>query len=80
MTELLLRTQLSTEQRSYLEVIQSCGESLLRIISDVLDISKIESQSLVLESIPFDLKRLVNRSISALRVLAAQKGIKVRGD
>ena len=77
MTELLLRTQLSAEQKSYLDIIQSSGESLLRIISDVLDISKIESNSLKLESIPVNLKAVVAKAISSLRVMASQKGIEV---
>ena len=77
MTELLLRTQLSAEQKSYLDIIQSSGESLLRIISDVLDISKIESNSLKLESIPVNLEAVVAKAISSLRVMASQKGIEV---
>ncbi|CAI5501310.1 unnamed protein product, partial [Closterium sp. Naga37s-1] len=76
-TELLLRTELTEEQRSYLEVILSSGENLLNIISDVLDISKIEARSIVLESIPFSLRETIEDSLSSVRVLALQKDLEL---
>ncbi|CAI5471438.1 unnamed protein product [Closterium sp. Yama58-4] len=73
--ELLLQTPLTAEQQQYCEVIRSSGESLLHIISDVLDISKIEARSLALESIPFHLQQTVEDAVAAVAVLARQKGL-----
>ncbi|GJP30090.1 hypothetical protein CLOM_g22303 [Closterium sp. NIES-68] len=78
--DLLLRTGLTDEQRSYLEVIRTSGDALLRIISDVLDISKIEAHSLQLESVPFDLRVAVAEAESTVRVLVLQKGIQLLVD
>src|SRR4030095_16907065 len=55
MTGLLLRTGLSAEQRDYVETIRTSGESLLTIINDILNISKIQSGKLELENRPFSL-------------------------
>ena len=50
---LLLETPMNPEQREYLETIRKCGDSLLHLISDILDFSKMESDKLVLEERPF---------------------------
>jgi len=55
MTELALETDLTPEQREYLDVVRGSAESLLKVINDVLDFSKIEAGKLDLESVPFDL-------------------------
>ncbi|CAI6010234.1 unnamed protein product [Closterium sp. NIES-65] len=73
--ELLLDTPLTAEQRSYLDIIRTSGDNLLRIISDVLDLSKIESQSLPLEDVPFCLATCVKESTALLSVAAADKGL-----
>lgn len=54
-TSLLLDTDLSEDQREYVESIRVSGESLLEIINDILDFSKFESGRLDLEEAPFDL-------------------------
>jgi signal transduction histidine kinase/CheY-like chemotaxis protein len=59
MIELLQDTDLSSEQRRFSEIIQGSGELLLAIINDILDLSKIEAGKLELESIPFNLERLL---------------------
>ncbi|MCP4674276.1 MAG: response regulator [Deltaproteobacteria bacterium] len=59
MTELLSLTELSNEQKEYLDVVSSSGKALLSIINDILDYSKIQSGQLSLEPHPFDLERLV---------------------
>ena len=59
MTELALDTELSAEQRDYLDTVKSSAESLLAILNDILDFSKIESRKLELESIPFSVRDLV---------------------
>ena len=75
--ELLLRTPLTSEQRQYLDIIRTSGDNLLRIISDVLDLSKIESQSLALEHRPFKLATVVSEALTLLRVVAADKSLQV---
>ena len=59
MTELLLNTGLSSQQREYVNIITRSADSLLRVINDVLDFSKIEAGKLTIESIPFNLRTLV---------------------
>jgi PAS domain S-box-containing protein len=59
MTELLQGTSLNPEQRDYVDTVAHCGESLLTILNDILDLSKIEAGKLQFESIPFDLASLV---------------------
>ena len=56
MTQLIMNSNLSPQQRHYAEYINSSAESLLQIINDILDISKIESGKFSLEKIPFDLR------------------------
>ncbi len=58
-TELLQQTSLNPEQRDYVDTIGRCGESLLTILNDILDLSKIEAGKLRFESVPFDLTSLV---------------------
>jgi PAS domain S-box-containing protein len=64
MTDLLIQTELSKQQRMYLETIRSSGENLLTIISDILDFSKIEAGKLTLEYIEFDLQALLEDVIN----------------
>jgi len=73
MTELLLDTELSGEQREYGETIQRSADSLLRLINDILDFSKIEAGKLELERIPFSLHRLIHDVAQVLRFLAESK-------
>jgi two-component system sensor histidine kinase/response regulator len=77
MTELILDTELTTEQREYLGLVKSSAESLLSIINDVLDFSRIEAQKLELESIPFDLRESLGETMKALSFRAHQKGLEL---
>ena len=63
MTELLIDTPLSAEQREYAEIIQSSGKNLLRLINDILDFSKIKEGKLVFEHQVFDLHRLIKNAL-----------------
>ena len=74
--ELLLDTPLAGEQRSMVEMICSSGDSLLRIISDVLDLSKIEGEMLVIEFCDFDLRKHLQEAVALEDVVIRDKGLK----
>ncbi len=75
--ELILDTELSTEQRRALELVRSSSEALLMILNDILDYSKIEAEHLELESIPFDLSKVVHATASLLAVRAREKHLEL---
>ncbi len=77
MTGLLLDTELSLEQRDFVETIRSSGDTLLTIINDILDFSKIESGKLELEQHPFDLRACVEQSLDLLASKATGKGLEL---
>ena len=77
MAELLSDTQLTDEQRTYVETFQRAGANLLALINDILDLSKVESGKLTLERIPFDLIDVVTRAVELIRVKARDKGLEV---
>ena len=79
MADLLLDSSLESEQRRQAQSIQECGESLLSIIDDILDISKIEAGKLDLEPIEFDLCAMVDRLVETLAVRAQRKQIDLAG-
>src|SRR5213596_586836 len=75
--ELVLDTELSTEQRRALELVRSSSEALLMILNDILDYSKIEAEHLELESIPFDVSKVVHATASLLAVRAREKHLEL---
>lgn len=75
MTELLIDSNLNTEQKEYAEIIQKSGESLLNIINDILDYSKIESGTLSLEIREFSVAETIEEVLDLFRSRAAQKQI-----
>jgi two-component system sensor histidine kinase/response regulator len=77
MTDLVLDTDLSREQRQYLETARDSAESLLAIINDILDFSKIEAGKLDLEAAPFRLRDNVEDAIRSLAVRAHTQGIEL---
>ena len=77
MTGLLLDTPLGPEQREYAEIARSSGESLLALINDVLDLSKIETGHLELEDIDFDLNAVVDEAVDAVALRAAEKRLEL---
>ena len=75
MTELALETDLTPQQRDYLEMVLSSGESLLTIINDILDFSKIEAGKLDLEAIEMDLQAILRKPVDLLKAKAEAKGL-----
>ncbi len=75
MVELLLTTDLTPEQQEYAQTIQGSSDALLTILNGILDLAKIEAGKLEIESIPFDLRRLVEETGQLLAPKAAQKGL-----
>jgi len=75
LTDLLLDTELDSEQREYAVLVKSSADSLLTVINDVLDFSKIEAGKLDLESIEFQLRDGIAPSVGMLAVRAHQKGL-----
>jgi signal transduction histidine kinase/CheY-like chemotaxis protein/integral membrane sensor domain MASE1 len=73
MTELLQGTGLTPQQQEYLSVIQISGRTLLNIINDILDYSKIEAGKMTVESIDMDLERLLLECASIFALTAEQK-------
>ena len=77
MTELMLETELSDEQRDYLDTIQGSGEALLTIINDILDFSKIDAGKLEIENIDFDIRRTTEEAVEILAKTAHEKGLEI---
>ncbi len=75
--ELLKSCDLGTEEKEYVDTISTSGYTLLRLIEDILDISKIEAGKIVLEKIDFDLHSLVSSTIKMFLPEAKQKDLKL---
>ena len=77
MTELALGTDLTLEQREYLETVRSSGDSLLGLINDILDLSKIEARKVELDRIDFGLRYALDEAVRGLAPQAHQKGLEL---
>ena len=77
MTDLALDTQLSSEQREYLETVKMSADSLLTVINDILDFSKIEAGKIDLEEREFNLRDCLEMSLKTLAVRADEKGLEL---
>lgn len=75
MAELLSETQLSPEQLEYVGVFQRAGGNLLDLINDILDLSKVEAGKLELESIAFDLRSMLAKTMELMAMRARPKGL-----
>lgn len=78
MISLLTRTKLSEEQEDMLATIKSCGDSLMTILNDILDYSKIEADKLTFEQLNFDLHTTLEEVKRLLTNLSADRGIKIQ--
>jgi PAS domain S-box-containing protein len=80
MTGLLMDTPLTADQREMANVVQNSAEGLLTIINDVLDFSKIEAGKMRLDESDFDLRQLVEETLSLLAPHAHKKHLELTGD
>ena len=77
MSELVLDSALSDQQRDYLVTVRDSGESLLSVINDILDLSKIEAGKLALDPQPFDLRESVGDTMKTFAVRADREGLEL---
>jgi two-component system sensor histidine kinase/response regulator len=77
MTELALETELTAEQREYLNIVKASADALLTIINDILDFSKIEAGKLALERVAFSVRDSLGHCLKALALRAHQKELEL---
>jgi signal transduction histidine kinase/ligand-binding sensor domain-containing protein len=77
MASLLAETRLTPQQREYNSTIITCGESLLGVINDILDYSKIDSGKMEIEQNDFDLRRCIDRVLDLFQEKAVQSGLRL---
>ena len=80
MTGLALETQLTADQREYMENVRISADGLLGIINDLLDFSKIEAGKVELEQIPFRLRGAIDETFKSLAIRAHEKGLELITD
>jgi len=79
MTDLTLNTELTVEQREYLDMVRSSADSLLAVINDILDFSKIEAGKIELDEGPFSLRESLNEMLKTLALRAKAGGLNLIG-
>ncbi len=77
MTELALNTQMTSEQREYLDDVMVASTALLTVVNDILDFSKIEAGKLELINVEFNVRKLIDDAAGMLAVTAAKKGVEL---
>jgi signal transduction histidine kinase/CheY-like chemotaxis protein len=80
LTELVLHSDISGQKRTYLEMVRSSAERLLKLINNILDFSKIEAGKLELDIAPFSLRRTIAGALEMLAISAARKNIEFAVD
>jgi PAS domain S-box-containing protein len=75
MTELLITTDLSGEQREYLEIVRTSAHALLHILNEMLDFSKIQAGKMEIDSVPLEIASLVEGAVDMFTLRAREKGI-----
>ncbi len=78
MTSLLRETSITAEQKEYLEAVETGGEALLALITDILDFSKMEAGMVEIERAPFRLASVIEQSLAIVAPIAARQGIALR--
>ncbi|MDH3360428.1 MAG: response regulator, partial [Desulfobulbaceae bacterium] len=77
MNRLTMNTKLSIEQYHYLKTVQDAANGLLRLLNDILDLSKIEAGQLTMESLPFDLRTTMETAVKTMAIHAQEKGLEI---
>ena len=77
MTDLALDTELTPEQRDYLETVKASSDSLLTVINDILDFSKIEAGKIDLEAVDFNLRDSLESTLKTVALRADEKGLEL---
>jgi two-component system sensor histidine kinase/response regulator len=77
MADLLWETSLNAEQREYVRIFRKAGSQLLDLINDILDLSKVESGHLALESLDFDLGEVLDKTLEMMAIRAHEKGLEL---
>jgi PAS domain S-box-containing protein len=77
MSDLLLGTELTSEQRDFAEIVRSSGDALLRVIDDILDFSKIEAGRLELEHEPFELRDCIEGALEIIAPRASERHVEL---
>jgi CheY-like chemotaxis protein len=77
MADLALETELTREQRDYLQTVKICSDSLLNVINDILDFSKIEAGKVDLEELNFDLHECIEDALKTVALRADEKGLEL---
>jgi len=77
MTELCLTTDLSLEQRNYLNAVKTSAANLLTIINNILDFSKIEAGKIEIDNVPFPLRTTIGRILESLAIRASEKKLEL---
>ncbi len=77
MTDLTLCTELDADQREYLSTVRQSAESLLELLNDVLDLSKIEAGRLEIEDTPFELRSSITTTLKPMKFVAEQQGLRL---
>jgi len=77
MADLLWETSLALEQREYVRIFRKAGAQLLDLINDILDLSKVESGHLTLESLDFDLGEVLDKTLEMMAIRAHEKGLEL---
>jgi len=80
MAELLAETKLSSDQDKYVKVFRRAGDTLLSLVNDILDLSKIEAEQLVLEHMPFNLLYVIEESVEIYAIKAAENDVELISD
>jgi signal transduction histidine kinase/DNA-binding NarL/FixJ family response regulator len=80
MADVLAETSLTPDQRRYVEIFQRAASSLLDLLNDILDMSKIEAGQLTLENVPFELREVVARAVELVGIRAGAKGLKIESE
>lgn len=80
MTELTLETDVTPEQREYLETVRHSARLLMALLNDILDLSRIDAHQIVSDQVPFELRSTLDQVMEALRPRAEEKGLTLTKD